>query len=104
MFRWCRHPGSYPISCNPGHPVCDAHLKSHTQEPKSEYSDYVRQRDNPYLHRYLAEFDFRYSNRVAVGVDDKVRAETALQGVRGKRLTYETVSRRWPAAEVRIVW
>jgi transposase-like protein len=57
-----------------------------------------------HLHRYLAEFDFRYSNRIAVGVDDKARADNALQGVRGKRLTYETVSRRWPAAEVRIVW
>ena len=41
-----------------------------------------------HLHRYLAEFDFRYSNRIAVGVDDTARALTALQGVVGKRLTY----------------
>ena len=41
-----------------------------------------------HLHRYLAEFDFRYSNRVALGVDDTARAMTALQGVVGKRLTY----------------
>jgi len=41
-----------------------------------------------HLHRYLAEFDFRYSNRVALGVDDKARAVIALQGVVGKRLTY----------------
>jgi transposase-like protein len=41
-----------------------------------------------HLHRYLAEFDFRYSNRVALGVDDKQRAQVALQGVVGKRLTY----------------
>ena len=41
-----------------------------------------------HLHRYLAEFDFRYSNRVAVGVDDSARATLALQGVVGKRLTY----------------
>jgi transposase-like protein len=41
-----------------------------------------------HLHRYLAEFDFRYSNRVALGVDDAARAEKALQGVVGKRLTY----------------
>jgi hypothetical protein len=39
------------------------------------------------LHRYLAEFDFRYSNRVALGVDDVARADRALQGVVGKRLT-----------------
>jgi len=41
-----------------------------------------------HLHRYLAEFDFRYSNRIAVGVDDSDRAMRALQGVVGKRLTY----------------
>ncbi|HQT52561.1 MAG TPA: IS1595 family transposase [Phenylobacterium sp.] len=41
-----------------------------------------------HLHRYLAEFDFRYSNRAALGVDDTARAMTALQGVVGKRLTY----------------
>ena len=45
-----------------------------------------------HLHRYLAEFDFRYSNRIAVGVDDTARAERALQGVKGKRLTYETTA------------
>jgi transposase-like protein len=41
-----------------------------------------------HLHRYLAEFDFRYSNRVALGVDDAARAGRALKGVVGKRLTY----------------
>lgn len=41
-----------------------------------------------HLHRYLAEFDFRYSNRVALGVDDVARATRALEGVTGKRLTY----------------
>jgi transposase-like protein len=41
-----------------------------------------------HLHRYLAEFDFRYSNRVALGVDDSERATRALKGVVGKRLTY----------------
>jgi transposase-like protein len=41
-----------------------------------------------HLHRYLSEFDFRYSNRVALGVDDAMRADKALQGIKGKRLTY----------------
>jgi hypothetical protein len=41
-----------------------------------------------HLHRYLAEFDFRYSNRVALGVDDQDRAEKAIVGAAGKRLTY----------------
>src|SRR5829696_9074945 len=34
-----------------------------------------------HLHRYLAEFDFRYNNRVALGVNDAMRAEAALLGV-----------------------
>jgi transposase-like protein len=41
-----------------------------------------------HLHRYLAEFDFRYNNRQAVGVNDTMRAEAALVGIVGKRLTY----------------
>ena len=41
-----------------------------------------------HLHRYLAEFDFRYSNRSALGVEDKERALMATVGARGKRLTY----------------
>jgi hypothetical protein len=41
-----------------------------------------------HLHRYLAEFDFRYNNRVRLGVNDANRAEAALLGAVGKRLTY----------------
>lgn len=47
-----------------------------------------------HLHRYLAEFDFRYSYRAALGVDDTTRAVCALQGAVGKRLTYQTADRR----------
>ena len=41
-----------------------------------------------HLHRYLAEFDFRYSNRIALGTNDHVRTDLALKGAIGKRLTY----------------
>ena len=41
-----------------------------------------------HLHRYAAEFDFRYSYRAALGVDDSQRAMRALEGAIGKRLTY----------------
>ena len=41
-----------------------------------------------HLHRYLAEFDFRYNARVALGVNDAARADKALRGVVGKGLTY----------------
>lgn len=47
-----------------------------------------------HLHRYLAEFDFRYSNREALGVDDRARADNLLKGVVGRRLTYATAGRR----------
>jgi hypothetical protein len=43
-----------------------------------------------HLHRYVAEFDFRYNNRTKLGVDDAQRAETALKGIVGKRLTYKS--------------
>ena len=45
-----------------------------------------------HLHRYLAEFDFRYNNRVKLGVNDSGRTETALKGIVGKRLTYRDSS------------
>jgi hypothetical protein len=41
-----------------------------------------------HLHRYLAEFEFRYNNRVALGFNDIERADTLLSGTVGKRLTY----------------
>ena len=41
-----------------------------------------------HLHRYLAEFDFRYSNRSGRGIEDRERADIALKGIAGKRLTY----------------
>lgn len=41
-----------------------------------------------HLHRYLAEFDFRYCNRVANGYNDTDRANALLAGIVGKRLTY----------------
>ncbi|TZG28923.1 IS1595 family transposase [Sphingomonas montanisoli] len=44
-----------------------------------------------HLHRYLAEFDFRYTNRAACGFNDTDRAENLLSGVVGKRLTYQRV-------------
>jgi len=47
-----------------------------------------------HLHRYLAEFDFRYSERSALGVSDAQRANKALKGISGKRLTYQRTGNR----------
>jgi transposase-like protein len=44
-----------------------------------------------HLHRYVAEFDFRYNNRIKLGCDDIQRADRALVGAVGKRLTYRAI-------------
>jgi hypothetical protein len=41
-----------------------------------------------HLHRYLAEFEFRYNTRIANGYDDRARSHEAVKGIVGKRLTY----------------
>jgi transposase-like protein len=45
-----------------------------------------------HLKRYLAEFDFRYNERVALGVSDQERTEKAIKGAVGRRLTYRPLS------------
>jgi len=47
-----------------------------------------------HLKRYLAEFDFRYNQRMALGVDDFERAAKALRGIAGKRLMYRQPHKR----------
>ncbi|MGH9438938.1 MAG: IS1595 family transposase [Terriglobia bacterium] len=46
-----------------------------------------------HLHRYLAEFDFRYSYRIKLGFDDVTRATLAIQGAAGRRLLYRQPGR-----------
>ena len=56
-----------------------------------------------HLHRYLAEFDFRYNNRSALGCEDGERATRAVKSAKGKRLTYRQPGSRvipFPGAEV----
>jgi transposase-like protein len=67
----------------------------HTNTVEGFYSVFKRGMKGVYqhcakrhLHRYAAEFDFRYSNRVALGINDTERASRALSGVVGKRLLY----------------
>lgn len=45
-----------------------------------------------HLKRYLAEFDFRYNERAALGIEDAARADKLLQGISGKRLVYKSVT------------
>ena len=67
----------------------------HTQTIEGFFSIFKRGMKGVYqhcgtqhLHRYLGEYDFRYSNRVALGVNDAERTARALTGIVGKRLTY----------------
>jgi hypothetical protein len=41
-----------------------------------------------HLHGYLSEYNFRYNNRTAMGIDDLTRTMRAVMGAEGKRLTY----------------
>jgi hypothetical protein len=51
-----------------------------------------------HLHRYAAERDFMYNHREGRGFDDFARADAALRGAIGKRLTYATSRSRGPIA------
>ena len=44
-----------------------------------------------HLHRYLAEFDFRYNNRSALKISDRERTGKIMEGIEGKRLTYRRI-------------
>jgi hypothetical protein len=50
--------------------------------------------ESQHLHRYMAEFDFRQNTRERLGINDVMRTELALQGAKGKRLTYQTTGRQ----------
>jgi transposase-like protein len=70
--------------------------KVHTNTAEGYFSIFKRGTRGVYqhcsekhLHRYLAEFDFRYNNRAALGVSDAPRTEKALRGIVGKRLMYK---------------
>ena len=69
--------------------------KVHTNSIEGYYSVFKRGMKGVYqhcsekhLHRYVAEFDFRHSNRSALGVEDAERAHKALKGIEGRRLAY----------------
>jgi len=79
--------------------VSKDHPEVHTNTIEGFFSVFKRGMKGVYqhcahnhLHRYLAEFDFRYNNRKALGVEDSERADKLLKGVVGKRLTYQTTA------------
>ena len=102
---------SYPVICEPfaSHDVVNHAREEYvrregdklisTNTVEGYYSIFKRGMIGTYqhcsekhLHRYLAEFDFRYSYRIKLGIDDVARADLAIKGAKGKRLTYQTVA------------
>ena len=80
----------------------------HTNTVESYFSVFKRGMKGVYqhctdkhLHRYLAEFDFRYSHRVKLGFDDTTRTMLAIRGAEGKRLTYRRTNSPSAAATTR---
>lgn len=67
----------------------------HTNTLEGFYSVFKRGMKGVYQHcsehhlrRYVAEFDFRYNERAALGVTDGERTNKIIRGAEGKRLTY----------------
>lgn len=95
-----RHFADHGFTCHSqGEYVSRVDRSIHTNTIEGYFSIFKRGMKGVYQHcahnhlnRYLAEFDFRYNNRVALGVDDQDRANKLLSGVVGKRLTYETIA------------
>ena len=74
-------------------------FKANTNTVEGYYSIFKRGMKGVYqhcaekhLHRYLAEFDFRYSNRSALGIEDVQRVSKIAAGITGKRLTYRRIN------------
>lgn len=85
---WVNHSSDEYV--RPGFP------EVHTNTVEGFYSIFKRGMKGVYqhcakkhLHRYAAEFDFRYNNRKANGIDDSQRAQNVLSSVKNKRLTYK---------------
>lgn len=95
--RWfaghAKTPHTKGVYVDPKNPVI------HTNTVEGSFSIFKRGMKGIYqhcgeqhLHRYLAEFEFRYSHRIANGFDDRQRSTEALKGIVGKRLTYAPVN------------
>jgi transposase-like protein len=80
--EYARHEGDFTITTN----TVEGYYSIFKRGMKGIYQHCGER----HLHRYLAEFDFRYSNRIRLGIDDVQRTEIALKGAVGKRLTYAT--------------
>ncbi len=91
----------YPVTGDPAKTITTNTVEGYYSIFKRGMKGVYQHCKEKHLHRYLAEFDFRYSSRVALGVDDQDRADKALQGIAGKRLTYRSPLISQPASKER---
>jgi hypothetical protein len=100
---WYNEMGEHFASHDTVHHKSDEYVRGDvtTNTVEGYYSIFKRGMKGVYQHcseqhlrRYLAEYDFRYSNRAALGIDDYSRAEIAAKGIVGKRLTYRRPNRK----------
>jgi transposase-like protein len=78
--EYVRYENGDAISSN----ACESYFSVFKRGMKGVYQHC----DEKHLHRYLVEFDFRHNTRSRLGIEDKQRADLALAGAEGKRLTY----------------
>lgn len=92
--------GRYSVNHSAGEYVSRTNPALHTNTVESFFAVFKRGMRGIYqhcskkhLHRYLAEFDFRYTYRAKAGFNDEARTEAMLRGIVGKRLTYRRTGR-----------
>jgi transposase-like protein len=93
--EWTNHSGkeyAKPSKVTPGVSAHSNTVESYFAILKRGIVGTYHHVSEQHLQRYCDEFDFRFSNRKSLGVDDMARAELLLKGVVGKRLTYETIA------------
>ncbi len=96
------------VNHNKGEYVSYSNPEVHTNTIEGYFSIFKRGMKGIYqhcgkqhLHRYCAEFDFRYNYRIALGVDDHARALVMLKSVSGKRLTYRAIGPKRDQADTK---
>jgi len=83
-----KHTTNEYVRYEPDRPVTTNTVENYFSVFKRGMRGVYQHCSEKHLHRYLAEFDFRYNNRAKLGVSDAQRAATLAEGIVGKRLTY----------------
>jgi transposase-like protein len=86
-----KHSAGEYVRYEGGEPIHSNTVESYFSVFKRGMRGVYQHCDEKHLHRYLAEFDFRHNNRIALGIGDVSRAANILSGVSGKRLTYRAL-------------